>query len=801
MTFLSHSRAVVCLSGALALLSSIPQAHAQRVLSGHVPEVVSQLAAKGELPAEAQVHLALGLPVRDQAGLDAFVRDVSEPNSSHYRQYLTTAQFTERFGPTEADYEAVINFAEANGMTVSETHPNRMIVDVEASAQSIQRAFHVTLKTFQHPTEARDFYAPDTEPVLSENVPILHIGGLDNFYTRVPHHEIQPLNQLANVSPRTGSGPSGTYRGKDFRAAYVPGVTQTGSGQAVGLLEFDGYVSSDPTTYESQAGMSPVPLQNVLIDGYSGAAGSGQDEVCLDIEVAVSMAPGLSKVIVYEAPNGSPWEDILNRMANDNTAKNLSCSWGGGPADSTAEQIFQQMSAQGQTFFNATGDSDAYVGTIPFPSDSPNIVEVGGTTLSTVSAGGAWSSETTWNWGLSGGAYTGSSGGSSTVYNIPSWQSTINMTNAKGSTTKRNLPDVALTADNVYVVYKSGHSGAFGGTSCAAPLWAAYTALVNQKAASLSLSPVGFINPAIYAIAKGPNYALNFHDITTGNNITNRSGEKWSAVTGYDLCTGLGTPNGATLLASLTGSGGGGTNFTISVSANPSNGGTVSGGGSYSSGSSVTVNATPNSGYTFVNWTEGGTPVSTSQSYTFNATANRTLVANFSQTTQNFTVTVKATPKTGGTVSGGGTFASGSSVTVVAHPNSGFTFVNWTLNGVAVSTSASYTFPISANLALVANFSATQSGFTISVSATPAKGGTVSGGGTFSAGSTRTVTATATGKFHFINWTEGGTQVSTSPSYSFQLNANRNLVANFTRSNSRHWWWGEESRADDGSSQ
>ena len=797
MMFLSHSRAVVCLSGALALLSTIPQAHAQRVLAGHVPDVVSQLAAKGELPAESQVHLALGLPVRDQAGLDAFVREVSDPNSSHYRQYLTTPQFTERFGPSESDYQTVINFAEANGMTVSETHPNRMIVDVEASAQSIQRAFHVTLKTFQHPTEDRDFYAPDTEPVLDQNVPILHIGGLDNFYTRQPRHWIQPLNQLANVSPRTGSGPSGTYRGKDFRAAYVPGVTQTGSGQAVGLLEFDGYVSSDPTTYESQAGMSPVTLQNVYVDSYNGAAGSGQSEVCLDIEVAVSMAPGLSKVIVYEAPNGSPWEDILNRMADDNAAKSLSCSWGGGPADSTAEQIFQQMSAQGQTFFNATGDSDAYVGTIPFPSDSPNIVQVGGTTLSTVSAGGAWSSETTWNWG--GG--TGSSGGISTVYGIPSWQSPISMVSALGSTTKRNLPDVALTADNVYVVYKSGHSGAFGGTSCAAPLWAAYTALVNQKAASLSHNPVGFINPAIYAIALGPNYTSNFHDITTGNNITTHSGGKWSAVAGYDLCTGLGTPNGPTLLASLTSSGGGGTNYTIAVSANPSNGGNVSGGGTYSSGSSVTVNASPDSGYVFVNWTEGGTAVSSSQSYTFNATANRTLVANFSQTTQNYAVTVKASPTTGGTVSGGGTFASGSSVTVTAHANSGYSFVNWTQNGVAVSTSASYTFQISANRTLVANFRTGQSGYTVSVSATPAKGGTVSGGGTFGAGTSHTVTATATGNFHFINWTEGGTQVSTSASYTFQLNANRNLVANFTRGNSRHWWWGEESRADDGPSQ
>ncbi len=775
-------RSLRLLPVAIGLALALPQAEAQRRIDGHVPPAVETLAAKGNLPAETQLHLAIGLPVRDADGLAAFVRSVSDPSSSSYRQYLTPEQFTERFGPTEQDYQAVINFAQTNGFTVSTTYPNRMIVDVEAPVGAIERAFHITMRTFQHPTEDRDFYAPDTQPVVDQALPILHIGGLDNYYTRKPHHIIKPLNELTNVSPRTGTGPSGTYRGNDFRAAYVPGVSQTGSGQAVGLLEFDGYIQSDITTYESQAGISARTLQNVLIDGYSGAAGSGQSEVCLDIEMAASLAPGLSKIVVYEAPNGSPWEDILNRMAADgSTVKNLSCSWGGGGADPTAEQIFQQMATQGQTFFNATGDSDAYTGSIPFPSDSPNIVEVGGTTLSTISAGGAWSSETTWNWGLDAGHYVGSSGGISTVYSIPVWQAPISMATNQGSTTKRNLPDVALTADNVYVVYNSGHSGSFGGTSCAAPLWAAYTALVNQKAVSLAQNPVGFINPAIYAIAKSGSYASNFHDITTGNNITPHSNNKWSAVAGYDLCTGLGTPNGPTLLASLTSGGGGGTNYTITLSANPSNGGTVSGGGTFSSGSSVTVQASPSSGYSFVNWTEGGTSVSTSASYTFTASANRSLVANFSQNAQSYSVTVKASPKNDGTVSGGGTFASGSSVTVTASPAAGYSFVNWTQSGVAVSTSASYTFTITASRTLVANFAQTSGTFTIAVSAAPAKGGSVSGGGTFGSGTSHTVVATPTGRFHFVNWTEGGSVVSSSSSYTFTLSANRNLVGNFSK--------------------
>ena len=355
------------------------------------------------------------------------------------------------------------------------------------------------------------------------------------------------------------------------------------------------------------------------------------------------------------------------------------------------------------------------------------------------------------------------------------------MATNQGSTTKRNVPDVALTADNVYVVYKNGRSGSFGGTSCAAPLWAAYTALVNQKAVSLAQNPVGFINPAIYAIAQSGTYAANFHDVTTGNNITNQSNGKWSAVAGYDLCTGLGTPNGGTLINSLTSSGGGGTNYTINVSANPVAGGNVSGGGTYSSGSSVTVSASANSGYSFVNWTEGGVQVSASASYTFSATANRTLVANFAQSGQSYTVTVKASPKSDGTVSGGGTFASGSSVTVTASPHTGYIFTNWTQNGAVVSTSASYTFNLTSSRTLVANFTQTSGSYTISLSASPARGGSVSGAGTFSSGTSHTVTATPAARFHFVNWTESGTSVRSSASYTFTLSANRNLVANFSK--------------------
>jgi subtilase family serine protease len=551
-----------------------------------------------------------------------------------------------------------------------------LLIDVSGKVAEVERAFHVALRTYQHPTENRMFYAPDTEPAIDSVAPIVEVAGLDNYALPHPNLKIKPLATASvTVTPKAGSGPSGTFIGRDFRSAYAPGVSLTGSGQAVALLEFDGYNANDISNYVSRAGLASVPLQNVYVDGYNGAAGSGNSEVCLDIEVAIAMAPGLSKVIVYEAPNGSPWVDILNRIANDNAAKQISCSWGGGPASSTADRIFQQMATQGQTFFNATGDDDAYTGTIPFPSDSPYVVEVGGTTLSTITGSGAWSSETTWNWGYSGGSYTGSSGGVSTVYSIPSWQQGLSMTANKGSTTRRNLPDVALTADNVYVTYGNGKAGDFGGTSCAAPLWAGFTALINQQAAANGQAPAGFINPAVYAIGKGSSYNANFHDITTGNNITSSSNGKFSAVSGYDLCTGWGTPNGATLISALAGSAANPTptptptpnptatptptptpnptatptptptpnptatptptptpnSFVITVTSSPSGAGTVSGGGTYPSGTTATVQAAAKNGYFFIGWFEGRTFVTKSSSYSFTVTSNRSLTAQFIQ--------------------------------------------------------------------------------------------------------------------------------------------------------------------------
>ncbi len=538
---------------ALALFAPFRVLAQTRTLNSHLPAAVAQMTPVGKLSGSTNLQLAIGLPLRNQAALTALLQQIYDPHSTNYHRYLTPAQFAAQFGPTKQDYDKVVNFAKSHGLKVTATTPNRMLVDVKGSAANVEKALNVTLQVYKHPTENRTFYAPNTGPSLDASLPIADISGLNNYALPHPQFVMNPLannNARANASPNSGSGPSGTYRGLDFRAAYVPGVTLDGTGQTVGLLQFDGYTASDITYYETHAGLPNVPLQNVLLDGFLGnpTGSGGEVEVSLDIEMSISMATNLTKVIVYMAGPSGDWHDILNRMATDNLAKQLSCSWyiPGGGADPVADGIFQQMAVQGQSFYDASGDNDAYTGLISFAGDSPYITQVGGTTLSTTGPGGPWFSETTWN--RNNGIGTG--GGISTQYAIPSWQTNAITSASKGSTTLRNTPDVAMTAENVYV-RADGADHSVGGTSCAAPLWAGFTALINQQALASGHAPIGFINPLVYAIASSPGYITDFHDITTGNNKSPTSPSKFTAVTGYDLCTGLGTPKGQALINAL----------------------------------------------------------------------------------------------------------------------------------------------------------------------------------------------------------------------------------------------------------
>ena len=236
-------------------------------------------------------------------------------------------------------------------------------------------------------------------------------------------------------------------------------------------------------------------------------------------------------------------------------------------------------------------------------------------------------------------------------------------------------------------------------------------------------------------------------------------------------------------LSQYTGGGGGGNppgpggnTYTITATASPTAGGTVTGAGSYNRYATCTLTATPNTGYSFVRWTRNGSQVSTNPTYSFTVTSNAGFVAVFNQ--NSYTVTATASPAAGGTVSGGGTYNHGSTCTLTATPRTGYIFVRWTRNGSQVSTNPTYSFSVTENSSYVAEF--VVGSFDISVSANPAEGGTVSGGGTYNNGSVCTLTAIANTGYSFVRWTKNNVQVSTDPTYSFTVTANASYVAEFS---------------------
>jgi subtilase family serine protease len=552
--------AAVCVT-VFGVAGATGQAEPTRTMPGQVPDVVGRLRALSNIPAQTQLRLAVGLPLRHKEALTNLIEDLYNPASPRFYRYLTTAQFTEQFGPTEEDYQKVMDYLASHGLKAAGTYPNRMVVDVVGNAADVEKAFHVRLRVYRHPTEERNFFAPDTEPWVEADVPVLDVMGLDDYI--LPHPKdlkrIKAGSQNGtSVTNRaeSGSGPGGDYIGNDFRAAYVPGVTNTGTGQYIGLVEFGAYWTNDIYVYETNAKLSTnIVVSNIFLDGVTEPPASGTDagEQALDIEMCISMAPGAT-VLYY---GGEIVDDIYSRIASDNLAKQISCSFGFG-IDSTTEQLYQEFVAQGQNFFEASGDSGAVVGPDGPPNAEPYVTEVGGTALYTVTPGGAWQQELVW---------PGSSGGVSTFYAMPNYQQGIDMAPLYGSSTMRNFPDVAMMADIVIFIAANNVTGTVGGTSCSSPQWAGFYALANQQAAMLGQPPLGFFNPALYALGKSTNYTHCLHDITSGNTTNSASGpDKFFAAVGYDLCTGWGSPTGSNLINALTGMGA--SNFMLY--ANPS---------------------------------------------------------------------------------------------------------------------------------------------------------------------------------------------------------------------------------------
>jgi len=534
-----RSSLVVPFSLLAALAAASPAiANPLPTLTPSLPAALSQHpAALVSAPAQTQLmHLSVALPLRDRAGLDALLADIYNPQSPNFRHYLSVAEFTRRFGPTAADYQAAVAFFAGSGMTIRSVAANRGLIDLEASVADAERVFHVKMGLYRHPTENRLFIAPDREPTLDLSVPITQVIGLDNFVLPTPR-----LVRAADVNAKGpgGSGPNGQLIGSDVRTAYYGHGKLTGAGQSLGLMELEGYELSDIQLYFSTFG--PPLTTNVVgisTDGTSLGCGAGcnDGEQALDVEYAVSMAPGLSQVQVYV---GSTPESVMNRMVSDNTSKQLSTSWGWGDHLDVDEPIMKEMAAQGQSYLTASGDYSSLKRSGPWPEEDPFITAVGGTSLSTKRPGGPWRAENGW-WGSAGGPSLDPRAPIAS-YQIPF----INPANA-GSYTLRNVPDIAGDANTNNMLCAQGHcAGGWGGTSFASPIWAGFIALVNEEAEAKGKPPVGFLNPALYGIGASVAYAQSFHDEVKG-----KSGV-FNSVYGFDLVTGLGSPKGQVLINEL----------------------------------------------------------------------------------------------------------------------------------------------------------------------------------------------------------------------------------------------------------
>ena len=552
--FTVNFRTVSVLGAAVAAILAAANAQAGAVTTRHMRDEVRVGAAQpmAQMEASQTMSLDIVLPLSNPEGLDSFLADVYNPASPNFHHFLTVSEFTAQFGPSQQDYDSVVAFAKANGLTVIGGSLDGMEVQVKGPVASVEKAFHVRMLTYPRSTGNGTFYAPDREPTTELSFSLWHVSGLDNY--SVPHpmvhsraewaaeHGVSAESLVAHAT--TGSGPSASFLGSDMRAAYYGGTALTGAGQNLGLFEFLGTDLADLNTYYKTTGQTNnVPITLLSVDGTSTscvdsrAGGNCDDtEQTLDMTQALGMAPGLASLTMYI---GSTDTAIISAMTTHNPLPTtIGCSWGWTPADpTTLDPFFKRMAAQGQNFFSASGDNSTWSRrNEAWPADDANVVSVGGTDLVTAKAGGAWASETAWV----------DSGGGISPDNIaiPSYQKlsgVINSTN-RGSTTLRNGPDVSANANFTFYTcadQKACLANEFGGTSFAAPMWAGFIALVNQQLAAQGKGTIGFLNPTIYSENVTSAYSTDFHDITSG-----KSGS-FSATTGYDLVTGWGSPKAA----------------------------------------------------------------------------------------------------------------------------------------------------------------------------------------------------------------------------------------------------------------
>ena len=513
----------------------------------HTPPRFAQ--QPGEEPvADETMRVRVQLPIRNRAALVQRLRDQHDPKSPHYRRFLTREMFHDEHGAEPIQALAVQNHLRRYGLSDARAEEGGTIT-ASGRAPHFEQAFGTKLRRFQD--ASGDVFIAPSATLAPLPVPVLAAHGLSTPPRRLSH-----LGRAeANGQPLTPA---------TLRKAYNLPDAATAEGQTVGVLALDGFKTADLRAFADRHRLPMPTIRTVNVNHYDGRiqSESGQIETTMDLQILMAARP--KEIVVFAAANTqTAFVDVLRRIANPPKGEPLvrivSCSWGSpevsmSPAELAAqEELLMQMAAQGQTLIVAAGDSGAkddmkHVG-VDSPASSPHVLAVGGTTLH-VKPDQSWSRETVW-WraGLGGEPDSGTGGGISCVYEVPSWQRPT-LTAAQGAVSKvyRNLPDVSLCADPAgpgYEVIVEGRACIVGGTSCAAPAMAGILATVEAQRARAGKAPLGFYTPAIYAV--GTAQPTIFHDIMDGN-----TNGLYSALPGYDDATGFGSVDGAAFIKVLT---------------------------------------------------------------------------------------------------------------------------------------------------------------------------------------------------------------------------------------------------------
>jgi subtilase family serine protease len=585
---------LVVAAASVAGLASAASAQAALVRVGSAPRVPAAAKATGPLPSSTRIRLTLALSPRDPLAMANYASAVSTPGSSVYHQFLTVPQFRARFAPSAAQVAQVRASLRARGLSPGPLAANGLELSVTATAGEVGRAFSVGLERYRL-RGGRIAFVNRQAPALDQGVAGLVQGVVGLNTVAVPRpmdirrrtaraRAGRALARVATGGPQPCSAASAvnnqfplTYTADQIASAYrfssLYDLGDRGAGQTIALYELEPHAASDVAAYQACYGTS-TSVTDVPVDGGAGPGG-GAGEAALDIEDLIGLAPA-ANILVYSGPNsnldspGSGPYDTYAAIISQNRASVISTSWGvceplEGSQDAQGENtLFQEAAIQGQSIVSASGDAGAEDCTdllgnptgglaVDDPAGQPFVTGAGGTSLDSL---GPPPAEIAWN---SLGGATG--GGISALWSMPSYQSSasssLGVINARSSGVPcssralcRQVPDVAADADpnTGYAIYFAGGWTSVGGTSVASPTWGALLALTNASPVCRG-SRLGFANPALYRVASNL-YSSAFNDITAGNNVITSAGG-YSAGPGYDMVTGLGTPNGAVLPAAL----------------------------------------------------------------------------------------------------------------------------------------------------------------------------------------------------------------------------------------------------------